>query len=49
LGCSFTFDIQKTFVALQFATPMTQKSFNLVKELGKYWKMFNDKQVFDDE
>jgi hypothetical protein len=21
---------------------MTQKSFNLVKELGKYWEMFGD-------
>jgi len=32
LDCSFTFDIQKTFVVLQFASPMTQKSLNLVKE-----------------
>jgi hypothetical protein len=29
---SFTTDTQRIFVILQFAHPMTQKSFNLVKE-----------------
>jgi hypothetical protein len=38
LCCSFTCDDQRTFVALQFAHPMTQKSLNLVKELEEYWK-----------
>ncbi len=32
LHCSFTSHTKRTFVALQFADPMTQKSFNLVKE-----------------
>jgi hypothetical protein len=27
--CSFTSNIQRTFVALQFVCPMTQKSLNL--------------------
>jgi hypothetical protein len=30
--CSFTFNTQRTFVALQFAGPMTQKLLNLVRE-----------------
>ncbi len=28
---------------------MTQKSLNLVKEWGKYWKVFNVWYNFDDE
>jgi hypothetical protein len=36
------FDAQRTFVTLQFASPMTQKSFDLVKEWEKYWNVFND-------
>jgi hypothetical protein len=27
---------------------MTQKSLNLAKGLGKYWKMFDDKYMFGD-
>ncbi len=27
---------------------MTQKSLNLAKELGEYWKVLNDKYVFND-
>jgi hypothetical protein len=34
--------VQRTFVTLQFVCPMTQELFNLVKEWGKYWKMFCD-------
>jgi hypothetical protein len=49
LHCSFTSDAQRTFVALQFARPMTQKWLNLAKELGKYWKMFNDRYMLGDE
>jgi hypothetical protein len=40
--CSFIFNVQKTFVALQFVLAMTQKLFNMSKEQGKYWKMFGD-------
>jgi hypothetical protein len=29
---SFSSDVQRTFVTLQFANPMTQKSLNLVQE-----------------
>jgi hypothetical protein len=47
--CSFTFDAQRTFVALQLACPMKQKWLNLAKELGKYWKMFNDRYMLGDE
>jgi hypothetical protein len=43
-----TSEAQRTFVALQFKHPVTQKSLNLAKKLGKYWKMFNDKYMFDD-
>jgi len=32
MGCSFTLYAQRTFVALQFADPMRQKSLNSVKE-----------------
>jgi hypothetical protein len=39
------FDAQRTSVALQFASPMTQKSLDLVKEWEKYWNVFNDKYV----
>jgi hypothetical protein len=28
---------------------MTQKSLNLIKEREKYWKMFDDMYMFDDE
>jgi hypothetical protein len=35
LHCSFTSKAQRTFVALQFVCPMTQKLLNLVKEWGK--------------
>jgi hypothetical protein len=28
---------------------MTQKSFNLVNEWGKYWKVFDDRYMFGDE
>jgi hypothetical protein len=27
---------------------MTQKSLNLAKEPGEYWKVFDDKYVFND-
>jgi hypothetical protein len=27
---------------------MTQNLLNLTKELGKYWKMFDDRDVFGD-
>jgi hypothetical protein len=27
---------------------MTQNSLNLIKELGKYWKMVDDRYVFGD-
>jgi len=46
LCCSFISDAQRTFKVLQFAHSMTQKLLNLVKEWGKYCKMFNDKYVF---
>jgi hypothetical protein len=46
LGCSFTSDAQRTFVALQFEGPMTQKSLNSVNEWEKYWKLFDDKYLF---
>ncbi len=42
------FDAQRTFVAFQFAHPMTQKSLNLANESGKYWKVFDDKYMFSD-
>jgi hypothetical protein len=35
LHCSFTPKAQRSFVALQFACPMTQNLLNLVKEWGK--------------
>jgi hypothetical protein len=44
--CSLTSDTERTFVALQFAHPMTQKSINLVKEREKYLKMFGDGQFY---
>jgi hypothetical protein len=48
--CSFTSDdVQRWFVAFQFAHPMTQKWLNLAKELGKYWKMFSDRYMLGDE
>jgi hypothetical protein len=34
--CSFTSDIQRTFVTLQLVHSMTPKLFNLVNELEKY-------------
>jgi hypothetical protein len=46
LCCSFTFDIKFFFGTLQFVHPMTQ--LNLAKELGKYWKVFDGKYVFND-
>ncbi len=49
LCCSFTFDNQRIFVTLQFAHPMTPKSLNLAKELGEYWKVLDDKYVFNDK
>ncbi len=39
-------NIQRTFVTLLFACPMTQKLLNLVKEWGNYWKMFGDGQFY---
>jgi hypothetical protein len=48
LGFSFTFDAQRTFAALQFARPMTQKLLNLVKEWGKHWKVVGDMYMFGD-
>ncbi len=48
LHCFFTSKAESTFVTLQFAHPMTQKSLNLDKELEKYWKVFDDEYVFDD-
>jgi hypothetical protein len=47
--CSFTCDTERTFVSLQFACPLTQNSFNLVKEWGKYWKVFDDRYLFGDD
>jgi hypothetical protein len=44
----FYFWCTKKFAALQFVHPITQNSLNLVKELKIYWKMFNDKYMFDD-
>jgi len=38
--CSFTCGAERTFVALQFACPTTQKSVNLIKERVR--KMFDD-------
>jgi len=49
LHCSVIFVAQGTFVALQFAYPMTQKLLNLGLELENYWKMFGDKYVFNDK
>jgi hypothetical protein len=51
--CFFTFDIQRSFVALQFIRPMTKqkkkkKTLNLMKEWEKDQKMFSDKYMFDD-
>ncbi len=46
LHCSFAFDIQRTFVALQFAHPMTQKSLNSVEVWLKYWKVFENRYMF---
>jgi hypothetical protein len=43
LHCFFISKAESTFVTLQFAHPITQKSLNLDKELKKYWKMFDDK------
>ncbi len=40
LSCSFTSDIERTFVALQFAHAMTQKSPNSIKEWGNHWKVY---------
>ncbi len=44
-----TSDTEKTFVALQFASPMTQKSLNLVRNEENIRKMFSDRSVFGDE
>jgi hypothetical protein len=41
LLCSFTCGTERTFVALQFACPTTQKTVNLIKERAR--KMFNDR------
>jgi hypothetical protein len=41
LCCSFTCDDQRTFVAMQFAHSMTQKSLNVVKELEKKCSMIS--------
>jgi hypothetical protein len=46
--CYFSFDAQRTFVAPQFAHPMTQKLLNLTNASGKYWKVFGDKYMFSD-
>jgi ABC-type Na+ efflux pump permease subunit len=46
LRSSFAFVAPRTFVALQFAHPMTQKSLYLAKELGKYWKVFSDERFY---
>ncbi len=43
----FTSDTWKTFLASN-ACPMIQKQLNLVKEWGKYWKLFDDKHMFGD-
>jgi hypothetical protein len=48
LCCSFTSAGQRTFVAPQFAHPMTQKLLNLAEELIKYWKLFSDRYLFGD-
>jgi hypothetical protein len=48
LSYSFTSDSQRTFVTLQFAHPMTQKSLNLIKEREIYFKTFDDKYMFGD-
>jgi hypothetical protein len=45
---SFTSDAKRTFVALQFVCPITQNPLNLVKEWGKYWKVFDERYLFGD-
>jgi hypothetical protein len=47
LRCSFTYDVQRTFVALQFVHPMRQKLFNLVKKLEKCYKLFDDRYMLN--
>jgi hypothetical protein len=39
---SFSSDVQETFVGIQFASSIIQKSLNLVKEWEKYWKLLDD-------
>jgi len=46
LWFSFISNVQRKFVALQFAWPMTQNLLNFDKELRKYWKMFDDRYMF---
>ncbi len=48
LGCSFIFEVERTFVGLQFVCPVTPKLLNLVKEWEKYWKVFDHRYVFSD-
>jgi hypothetical protein len=48
----FTSDTQRTFVALKFGSPMTQKKMlTLVKEWQKYWILCkgDNKYMFGDE
>jgi hypothetical protein len=40
--------LKRTFVALQFVCPITQNPLNLVKEWGKYWKVFDERYLFGD-
>jgi hypothetical protein len=47
-SCSFISNAQRTFLALQFAHPMTQKSLNMTNEMGKYWKVFDDTYMLGD-
>jgi hypothetical protein len=47
LHCSIASDVERTFVALQFVHPTTQKLLNLVKKLEKYYKVFDDRYVLN--
>ncbi len=44
----FTSDTQKNICSLQFGCSIIKKQLNLVKEWGKYWKLFDDKYMFGD-
>jgi len=48
LCCSYTSTAQRTFVALHFVCPMTEKWLTLANKLGKYWNVFDDNYMFGD-